>query len=60
MTWIELVRSEMPWLGDDEAGYVLWNHTGFPSFWNIPADGETPEECCRTQLRRLSVADRDE
>jgi hypothetical protein len=39
-------------LTDNEANDVAWNFTGFPSFWNIPADGATPEECFRTQLKR--------
>jgi len=35
------------------AGYILWNFTGYPDFWNIPEDGKTPEECCKKQLIQL-------
>jgi hypothetical protein len=55
MTWLEAVKDEAAKLGkqldDDSAGYLLWNHTGYPEFWNIPADGATPEECMRKQVR---------
>lgn len=30
---------------------ILWNCTGFPSFWHIPGHGTHPIECCSTQLR---------
>ena len=48
-TWTDLARS-VAWqhgidLGVDEADYILWNHTGFPSFWN----GD-PRTCCEVQL----------
>lgn len=33
-------------LNDKQADYLLWNHTGFPSFWN-----GNPIEECREQLR---------
>jgi hypothetical protein len=55
MTWLEAVKDEAAKLGkqldDASAGHLLWNHTGFPHFWNIPADGATPEECMRKQVR---------
>jgi hypothetical protein len=51
-TGLKIVREFFPDLPDDPAGYVLWNETGFPEFWFIPEDGETPEECLRTELRR--------
>lgn len=35
----------------DLANEVLWNCTGFPSFWRIGVDGRNPIECCHTQLR---------
>ena len=34
--------------------YVIWNETGFPSFWYIPEDGNTPEECFRKQLKECA------
>ena len=44
-------------LSEGEAGYIAWNHTGFPHFWNIPADGSTPEEVFRTQVARYFSGD---
>lgn len=56
MLWAELVREYFPNASDDEVEHILWTHTGFPCFWNMPKDGNTPEECCRTQLKELVVA----
>lgn len=51
-TWEDLARSEAWAFGfdwsSDYAGYVLWEYTGFPSFW--PA-GMTPMEACRQQVQ---------
>jgi hypothetical protein len=49
-TWADLARS-VAWefgidLSFDDADYILWEHTGFPSFW----EGK-PRECCTAQLR---------
>lgn len=35
---------------DDMMEHIVWGHTGYPVFWNIPADGNTPEECFKKQL----------
>ena len=55
MTWTEVVQDEAAKLGkqldESSAGYLLWNHTGFPEFWRIPEDGATAEECLRKQVR---------
>jgi hypothetical protein len=59
-TWHGLVRQEAKkapaWSGfyvnKAFADYVLYEHTGFPEFWNSE-DGATPEECCRTQVRKF-------
>jgi hypothetical protein len=52
----EVVREEALKYGrqisDDDIEYVIWTHTGYPAFWNSN-DGETPEECFRTQLNRF-------
>ena len=32
--------------GDNSLGYIIWNFTGYPSFW----DGD-PETCFRRQLQ---------
>ena len=59
MTIVEVVREEAARFGcamtDAEVEHVLWEHTGWPAFWNIPADGNTPEECLRKQVRGWAV-----
>lgn len=64
MTWNELVKQEASAAGftidDETAGAILWESTGFPGFWNIPKDGSTPQECCRTQLREFFAQARSE
>lgn len=55
MNWINLVREYLPDVTDEEAMSILLEETGFPCFWNIPEDGDTPEACCRKQL--LEVID---
>lgn len=51
--WFDIIRDVFPKATDDECDYLLWNETGFPYFWNIPEDGQTPADCARTQLRKL-------
>jgi len=55
VTVLEAAKEEAAKFGrvltDDEAEYVIWEHTGFPAFWNIPDDGATPEECFRDCYR---------
>ena len=53
MTFNEIIKEYFPDATKDEAEAILWEHTGFPIFWNIPEDGKTPEECFRTQLAKL-------
>lgn len=49
-TWLDLAKDVGREFGitldDKQADYMLWNHTGFPSFWK----GDPIEEC-RAQLR---------
>lgn len=49
-TWQDLAKDVGKEFGktltNDQADYLLWNHTGFPSFWK----GDPVEEC-RAQLR---------
>ena len=35
--------------------YIIWEETGWPEFWNIPKDGNTPEECFRKQLKEAKA-----
>lgn len=51
VTFGDLVREYFPGVTDEEVECILWEKTGFPTFWNIPVDGNTPEECCRKQLQ---------
>lgn len=48
-TVIEIIREYFPEVTDDEAWYILWNETGFPSFWC----GESTEKCLRNQLLKF-------
>lgn len=54
MTLIELVQEEGRKrdrkISACAADWIIWEHTGYPVFWNIPRDGATPEECMRTQV----------
>jgi hypothetical protein len=47
---IDIAREYFPGLSDQELLNIMWGKTGFPAFWNIPKDGNTPEECFRKQL----------
>ena len=47
---LECARDYFPGYSDSELDNIIYGETGFPSFWNIPADGATPEECFRKQL----------
>lgn len=53
MKVIDIAREIFPNKTESFLDYVIWNETGFPSFWNIPEDGETPEACLRKQLNDL-------
>lgn len=48
----EIAREYFPDRSDDDLDMTLFEYTGFPGFWQ-KQDGETPEECLRTQLQRL-------
>jgi len=50
-----IVREFFPSISDDEIGYILWNHTGYPEFWNIPEDGWTASQCLRKQLSEFAA-----
>ncbi|MBV6343649.1 hypothetical protein [Candidatus Magnetobacterium casense] len=39
----------LPYANDEELDYIIWEHTGYPMFWDS-SDGSTPEECFRKQL----------
>lgn len=56
MKVLEVVREYFPDASDEEIDWIVWEQTGFPSFWNIPKDGNTPEECFRKQLREFALA----
>lgn len=54
MKIIDIIREYFPDISEDHAEVILWEETGFPSFYNIPEDGNTPEECLRKQLKLLA------
>ena len=39
---------------DEEVEFIIWEETGYPQFWEIPQDGNTPEECFRKQLKEAA------
>ena len=49
----DIIREYFPDATDEFCEFVLWEKTGYPSFWNIPSDGNTPEECMRKQLQEF-------
>ena len=53
MSWVDLVREYFPSITDEEANDILWEKTGFPCFWHIGVDGNTPEACCRKHLQEF-------
>lgn len=55
MTAPALAKEYFPDLDDAALDNIIWNGTGFPNFWHIPRDGDTAEECLRTQLRNISI-----
>ena len=54
-TLYEVIQGYLPGISEQEADYILWNHTGYPRFWNIGVDGGTPEECLRSQLEKYRL-----
>ena len=50
----EAVRDYFPDAPDEDVEFILWERTGYPSFWCIPRDGNTIEECLRKQLKHLT------
>lgn len=53
-TTLDLVREYFPGESEDFAWMILWNETGYPSFWHIGSDGDTPAECLRTQIAKAA------
>ena len=53
VTWHDLVRSVawehgIEWVSPWDADYILWEHTGFPSFWR-----GNPVDSCIEQLQEF-------
>lgn len=46
---IDVAREILPGLSDDELDCVLWEHTGFPEWWDF-RPGETNYDVLRRQL----------
>jgi hypothetical protein len=53
-TFESVVREYFPKATDEQVEYILWEHTGFPAFWDLE-DGQTVEECLRKQLAELAT-----
>ena len=50
-----IVKEYFPSATKEEIENILWSHTSFPDFWDIPQDGWTALQCLRKQLRELSL-----
>ena len=53
---LQIAREYFPEATEEEIEYVIWEQTGFPSFWQIHKDGATPEECFRKQLAEFAAS----
>jgi hypothetical protein len=51
----DVVREFFPDASDDDCGYLLWNHTGYPSFWG-QGGRKTVAGSIRYSLRRMKQA----
>jgi len=47
----EIAREYFPDITDEVLSYIIWEKTGYPVFWQLGEDGNTPEECFRKQLQ---------
>ena len=52
----QIAREYFPEATEEEIEFIIWGKTGFPSFWQIPKDGATPEECFRKQLAEFAAS----
>jgi hypothetical protein len=52
---IPIVKEYFPKATKKQINDILWSHTGYPDFWNIPDDGWTATQCLRTQLKILAA-----
>lgn len=52
-TAIKIAKEYLPDVTDDDLNCIIWGRTGFPSFWDVPKDGNTPEECFRKQFEKI-------
>ncbi len=51
----DIVREFFPDATDDDAGYILWNHTGYPCFWG-QGGRKTVAGSMRYSLRKFKKA----
>ncbi len=49
LTFGEVVREYFPDASDDDVDYILWEKTGYPSFWET----DDTEACLRKQLQEF-------
>jgi len=50
---VSIVREFFPKATKEQIEDILWSHTSYPEFWNIPEDGWTATQCLRKQLGEL-------
>jgi len=46
----QITREYFPDADSGAIEFIVWGKTGYPAFWNIGVDGNSPEECFRKQL----------
>lgn len=51
-TWLSVAREYFPDADDAMLDYIIWNRTGFPSFWDTDGGRLTVEQVYRSQLAR--------
>ena len=51
MKAIEIAKEYFTDADEEFLDFIIWSETGFPSFWQIPEDGNDAEECFRKQLQ---------
>jgi hypothetical protein len=48
---LDIAKEYFPDASEDDLWFIIWEETGYPQFWNIPQDGDTPEACFRKHLQ---------
>lgn len=52
-TPLEIAQEYFPDASKEALDHIIWGLTGFPHFWNISEQGQTPLQCFHYQLREV-------